>query len=178
MRFTDLRDNIRADLLWVNGKPIRTFIQRYIYDPGFKYMVWLRITRFFYKKNPLLYILSGMIYKHYGYKFGFDVSFRAELGKGLQIAHRGYIIIPSNTKIGEYCTLRPGVVVGKKLSEKMEGAVIGDNVNFGVGCKIIGGVHIGNNVIIGANAVVTKDVPENAIVAGVPARIISYRTND
>ena len=52
--------------------------------------------------------------------------------------------------------------------------VIGDNVRCCCGAKIIGGVHVGNNVVIGANAVVCKDVPDNVVVAGVPAKIIEY----
>lgn len=50
--------------------------------------------------------------------------------------------------------------------------VIGDNVKIGAGAKIIGGITIGNNVIVGANAVVTHNVPDNCVVAGVPARVI------
>ena len=50
---------------------------------------------------------------------------------------------------------------------------IGSRVYIGPGAKIIGNIQIGNNVAIGANAVVTKDVPDNAVVAGIPARIIS-----
>lgn len=57
----------------------------------------------------------------------------------------------------------------------MDAPTIGDNVVVYAGAKIIGGVHIGNNVIIGANAVVTKDVPDNCVVAGVPARIIKMK---
>ena len=49
-------------------------------------------------------------------------------------------------------------------------AIIGDNVHFGVGCKVIGSHRIGNNVVIGANAVVTHDIPSNTVVAGIPAR--------
>ena len=52
------------------------------------------------------------------------------------------------------------------------GNIIGSNVEFGVGSKVMGPVKIGNNVIIGANAVITKDVPSNSIVAGIPARVI------
>lgn len=51
---------------------------------------------------------------------------------------------------------------------------IGDNVLLGAGCKVFGGVKIGNNAKIGANAVVTKDIPENAIAVGVPAKVIGY----
>ena len=52
---------------------------------------------------------------------------------------------------------------------------IGDNVEICCGAKIVGGVHIGNNVIIGAQALVVKDVPDNAVVGGVPAKILKMR---
>ena len=178
MTFKELKETIRADMGYVGGKPVRTFFRRYFFEAGFKFVFWLRLTKFFYGKNIILYALAALIYKHYSYKYSFDISFRAEIGKGLQIAHFGYIVIPSNTVIGENCRLRPGVVVGKKLSEKTGGAVIGNNVEFGVGCKIICGVHIGDNVIIGANAVITKDVPDDSIVAGVPAKVIAKRSRD
>lgn len=51
-------------------------------------------------------------------------------------------------------------------------AIIGDNVDLTIGCKVIGGVHIGNNVIVAPNSVVVKDVPNNAIVSGIPAKIL------
>ena len=54
--------------------------------------------------------------------------------------------------------------------------VIGNNVLFGVGCKVIGKIKIGDNVIIGANAVVTHDVPDNVVVAGIPAKILRNNT--
>lgn len=64
-----------------------------------------------------------------------------------------------------------GVTIGGK-SGWYEVPVIGDDVEINAGARIIGPVRIGNNVIIGANAVVVKDVPDNCVVAGIPARII------
>ena len=66
------------------------------------------------------------------------------------------------------------MVFGKKLSQETGGAVAGDNIEFGVGCKMVGNVRIGDNAIIGANSVITHDVPSNAIVAGAPARVLRY----
>ena len=57
-------------------------------------------------------------------------------------------------------------------------AIIGDNFVAFAGSKIIGNVNIGNNVVVGANAVVTKDIPDNAVVVGAPAKIINYNEEE
>lgn len=64
------------------------------------------------------------------------------------------------------------VIVGDCIVDNTQIAEIGDNVELAVGCKVIGRIKIGNNVIVAPNAVVVKDVPNNAIVGGVPATII------
>ena len=85
----------------------------------------------------------------------------------------GFTHVGKNVKIGKNCTILPGVVFGNKHEEPDDSPVIvGDNCYFGLGCKIIGSVRIGNNVAVGANAVVTKDIPDNAVVGGVPAKVI------
>jgi len=171
--YKELKKYIRADLKYVNGKPIRTFIERLFFEPGFKYTFWLRITRYcFLTKKKVLYLLSGTILKYYSHKYHFDISHKAQIGPGLTIAHFGYIIVMRNDVIGDNCTLRPGVVFGKKLTEDTDGAIVGDDVSFGVGSVVVGNVSIGNNVIVGANSVVTSDIPSNCVIAGAPARII------
>lgn len=89
------------------------------------------------------------------------------------------IWVKVSAKVGENCTLRPGVVIGKKHDEDAWDApvVVGDNCNFGLGVKVFGKVYIGDNVSIGANSVVTKDIPSNAIVGGIPAKIIRIKDN-
>lgn len=98
------------------------------------------------------------------------------IGPGFRLYHVGaYTHVGPNVHIGENCTMVSGVVFGNKTEEEDNSPVIvGNNVYFGIDCKIIGSVKIGNNVKIGANAVVTKNIPDNAIVAGVPAKIIGY----
>lgn len=80
-------------------------------------------------------------------------------------------MIHSRAVIGKKCSIGTNVTIGGK-SRWYEVPVIGDNVYISSGAKILGPIRIGNNVTIGANAVVTKDVPDNCVVAGIPAKII------
>ena len=81
------------------------------------------------------------------------------------------VIIHARATIGKNCLIGAGCIIGGK-SGWYEVPVIGDNVEINGGAKGIGPIRIGNNVIIGANAVVVKDVSDNCVVAGIPARII------
>lgn len=100
-----------------------------------------------------------------------------DAGPGLYIGHFGGTIINGGVKIGRYCQIAHGVTLGTKGAGRGGGVpVIGDHVYIGAGAKVLGAVHVGNHVVIGANAVVVKDVPDDAVVGGVPARIIG--TND
>ncbi len=94
-------------------------------------------------------------------------------GFGLRINHivvGGGIIINCKS-MGCYCSVNTGVIVGNNGGQDRI-ATIGDNVSLTIGSKVIGSVVVGDNVIIAPNSVVVKDVPPNAIVSGVPAKII------
>jgi serine O-acetyltransferase len=93
----------------------------------------------------------------------------AEFGPGFIILHSIGIVINSQVKGGRNVVIEHGVTIG---AEKDASPVLGDDVFIGAGAKIIGGVKIGSRVKIGANAVVTKDVPDDATVVGVPARVV------
>jgi len=112
--------------------------------------------------------------RHYSYKFGIQIPFATQIGRGFYIGHFSCIVVSPETIIGKNVNISQGVTIGKKDSGIRKGAaIINDEVYIGPGAKLIGRVVIGKNVAIGANAVVTKDVPENAVVGGVPAKIIS-----
>lgn len=92
-----------------------------------------------------------------------------DIGAGLSIIHGNGSIIGAD-KIGRNCTICHQVTLGDDGNGGCP--TLGDNVFVGVGAKVLGKIAIGNNVKIGANAVVVKDVPDNCTVAGVPAKIV------
>lgn len=91
-----------------------------------------------------------------------------KIGGGLFIQH-GFATVIAAKKIGKHCFINQQVTVGYNGEDA---PIIGDNVKITCGAKVLGKVNIGNNVTIGANAVVVKDVPDNVTVVGVPAYII------
>lgn len=92
--------------------------------------------------------------------------------KDLYLPHPYNIAFGAGAQIGKGCTIYQEVTIGQN---KGKYPIIGDNVIIYPGAKVIGDIKVGSNAIIGANAVVTADVPDNAIVAGIPAKVLKYR---
>jgi len=141
----------------------------YHYIRHLRYLEYYKNTR----KSELLYLWHFFKYKRLGFKLRFSV-YPNSVGAGFRIYHAGDCVrIKPNCRIGKNCSVLPGVVIGNKYEADDDSFVtIGDNCYLGLGVRIFGSVKIGNNVIVGANSVVTKDIPDNCIVAGVPAKII------
>lgn len=96
-----------------------------------------------------------------------------KIGKGLSLPHKGTIVINTTAQIGENCRIHEGVTIGSTNGSKIA-ATIGNNVFIGSGAKIIGDIHIADDVAIGANAVVVKSIYESGTTwAGNPARKVS-----
>lgn len=107
-------------------------------------------------------------------KLGFTVPLNV-FGPGLSIAHYGTIVVNKKCVVGKNCRIHPGVCLGRLGCDC---PVIGDNVYLAPGAKIFGRVTVGDGSVIGANAVVNRDVPSGVTVAGVPARIVSMKNSD
>jgi len=104
---------------------------------------------------------------------GVTIGVSAKIGRRLVIEHSGAIVVHGNAVIGDDCIIRQGVTIGNRRRDRpLEAPHIGHRVNIGAGAKILGGVRVGDDAEIGANAVVIQDVPAGALAVGVPARII------
>lgn len=105
------------------------------------------------------------------------VPYKAQIGKGTYLGYGGIgVVIHSSAKIGDNCVVCQQVTIGGGNSKYPGTPVIGNNVCINKGAIVYGGITIGNNVDIGANAVVNKPVPNNAVVAGVPAKILRIKS--
>ena len=164
-------DNIRADLRAYNGDWSAQ---------GFWVMVIYRFGRWRYGVRPaivrkLFSFLYKLLYKFIQIVTGIEFPCEATVGRNFIIDHFGGIIVSGYAIFGDNCRIRNGVVVGLRRVEEKVAPVIGNNVDIGAGAKLLGPIRIGDNVLIGANAVVLCDVPDNCIAIGVPA-IVKPRT--
>lgn len=105
-------------------------------------------------------------------RLGFTIPINT-IGPGLCLPHYGTIVVASTSTIGKNCRIHHGVGIGIYNGGS---PIIGDNVYIGPGAKLFGNIKIGSNVSIGANSVVNKSVEDNVAIAGVPAKVISYKT--
>ena len=133
-------------------------------------IAYYRMGNWFYKHKIPFFpkIFKGLCFL----TFNSVVPYTAKIGKGSKFAYGGIgCVVHSRTEIGERVIIGQGTTIGRSLDPE-DFPTIGNDVYISAGARIIGNIHVGNNVIIGANAVVNKDVPDNCIVAGVPAKLI------
>lgn len=146
----------------------------------FSYVKNLRYLEYYIniKKRPwdyLFYAYHFLKHRRNCLKYQINISPNT-VGPGLKLVHPGFRRIGSYLKVGANCTFLPMVLIGKKTQNvDTSNFIIGDNCYFGTGCTIMGPIVIGNNVTVAAGAVVTSDIPDNAVVAGVPAKIIKIK---
>jgi serine O-acetyltransferase len=150
------------------------------FSDGVKYMFYLRLCRYLKGSRPRflywpLYRISMGIFTGYKYKFGCLIPHTTSIGRGLYLGHIRDIVINGRAVIGENCNISQGVTIGEANRGRHKGTpVIGHHVYIGPGAKIVGAVRVGDHAAIGANCVVIDDVPDYAVVVGVPAKVVSY----
>ena len=129
-----------------------------------------KIERFCYlKKIPLV---PEMIKDLIRAKYHCVIPYTAEIGENTKIAYGGIgVIMHPETKIGKNCIIGTQVTFG--ANKRMDcGPTIGDNCFISTGAKILGPITIGRGSVIGANSVVTRDMPEKSLIAGIPAKVV------
>ena len=126
---------------------------------------WLKIHR--------VPVLPRVISQMARWLTGIEIHPSAKIGKGFFIDHGMGVVVGETAEIGDYVTLFQGVTLGGTGKERgKRHPTLGNHVVVGAGAKILGGITVGDNVKIGANSVVLKNVAANSTVIGVPARVI------
>lgn len=150
---------------------------------GFWAMAVYRLGRWRYGVRPaplrkVFSLLYKVLFKFVQVVAGIEVHCEAKVGRNFVIDHSGGVVVSGYAQFGDDCRIRTGVVVGLARVEDPCAPVIGNNVDVGAGAKLLGRIVIGDNVRIGANSVVTRDVPSNSIAVGVPARVMPRKPGD
>lgn len=124
-------------------------------------------------RGPRLWALPvGVLYRVIiEWVLSVEIPWSTVVGRRLRVFHGAGIVINPGTVIGDDVTIRQNVTLGN-VTPDGPCPVIGDGVELGAGCIVLGGVRIGDGARVGAGAVVTKDVPERATVVGNPARLL------
>ena len=174
--------NLRYDFLRYSSRrfTLLAVLTRGLVNAGFRAVMLYRIGNWL--RNHRLGILAAIVERIMHHSCHCWISTAAQIGPGFLVAHVGGLVIGGPTRIGKNCDVRQNVTFGGNFSKKdIDGRTqpwIGDNVSFGAGAVIAGPVKVGSGSIIGANSVVTRDVPENVIVSGVPASVIKQRWDE
>ncbi|MBD5301453.1 MAG: serine acetyltransferase [Bacteroides sp.] len=174
---SDLRDYLKADYK-AFGFQHSFWLGYFTYGENARMYHYMRILRYleYYtnQKQTLFNKILKELYKFRWRKLNLKLQLYIApniIGKGCALVHHGYRRIGSIPRIGKNCTILPMVLIGKKTPDAdTSDSFIGDNCYIGAGSIIMMPIKIGNNVTIGAGSLVTKDIPDNTVVGGNPAK--------
>ncbi|HWB55095.1 MAG TPA: hypothetical protein VG722_12915 [Tepidisphaeraceae bacterium] len=122
-------------------------------------------------------LLYGILFKFVEWTCGITLPYTVKLGRRVRIWHHSGMVLHAQS-IGDDCHIRHNTTFGvARTHQNYQLPVIEDRVDIGCGVVIIGAVRVGHDSVIGANSVVTKDVPPCAVAAGAPAKIVKMRTD-
>ncbi len=157
------------------AKSIMSIILTY---PGVKAVFFHQISNFFYKAG--FDLIARIVSQTIRFFTGIEIHPGAKIGKNLFIDHGMGVVIGETSEIGDNVTIYHNVTLGgsspsidsERQRDEKRHPTIGNDVVIGSGAQIIGPIKIGNNARVAANAVVVKDVPENATMVGIPAKAV------
>ena len=122
--------------------------------------------------NRLLSLYYRFRLKYYRDKYGLEIPYTTQIGKGFYIGHPYNITINPNAIIGENCNIHRGVLIGQENRGKRKGTPqIGNRVWIGINAIIVGNIKIGDDVLIAPNSYVNRDIPSHSVVFGNPCQI-------
>lgn len=181
-RESPLRADLRRRYAMTSGSTLRRVLTC-ARAPGTHAVLVLRFGQWSRRRPKVLRILFDPLYVILDFfiqvLWGIEIPRGASIGPGLYIGHYGGITVSSVAVIGRDCNLSQNITIGVSGAGQKRGApTLGDNVYVAPGARLVGKITIGNNVKIGANAVIHKDLPDNAIAVLDPGfKIISYAGN-
>jgi serine O-acetyltransferase len=139
------------------------------WHPPLQALMWFRFASWCRGKHiPLGGLIQLLIY----YVYGLEILVGADYGGGLYIAHPIGMVVAAE-KIGENCSIIANVTIGMRNEWKFP--ILGNNVFIGAGARVLGGIVLGDDCVIGANAVVINDVPCGATVVGIPGKVVKIK---
>ncbi len=161
-------NDIRAKARWLYGGDSTLLFLRACLSDATLSMVLYRLMAFCIRFK-ILFPLAYVFHKLNAIICGCVIGVNATFGNNFIILHSVGVVVNSAVKAGDDIVLESGVVIG---AEKGKSPQIGSRVFFGAGAKVVGSVLIENDVVIGANAVVVKDVKNKTVVGGIPAKVL------
>jgi serine O-acetyltransferase len=168
---------LRADLHRYHGGGRTKFWRHFLFTPGFKYTVWMRWSGYARVTKPLkysVYPILKLILSRCRYKYGIAIPEYTDIGPGLFINRFGGIYMNGDAIVGANANIAQMTMLAQANRGSRAGSpILGDRVYVAAGSSVIGRIHVGEDVVIGINSVVTKDTPANSVVAGTPAKVIS-----
>jgi serine O-acetyltransferase len=169
MWFEGVRADLRAPL--ARDPAARGWLDVVLSYPGFHALLAHRLIHPLYRARiPILPRFFANVAR---FLTQIEIHPGARIGKGIFIDHGSGVVIGETVEIGDGCTIYQGVTLGgTSLSHGKRHPTLGRNVTVGVNSSVLGAIVLGDNAKVGGGSVVVKDVPANATVIGVPARVV------